>query len=133
MSESSGAASPPEPDAIRAWIGHRLDDVAGAGVGRVEGCFVGESSDRAEWVLARMGRFGHYTLIPARDAVEGAGRVWVPYGRDQIRAAPRVEPNRPLTAARERELLAHYGIVDAERTAALEQLSDDDGITARPG
>ena len=68
-----------------------------------------------------MGRFGHYTLIPARDAVEGVGHVWVPYTRDQIRTAPRIEPNAPLTAGTERELLAHYGIaVDAGRAAELD-------------
>ena len=52
-----------------------------------------------------MGRFGHYTLIPARDAVEGVAHVWVPYTREQIRRAPRIDPNAPLTAATERELL----------------------------
>ena len=78
--------------------------------------FVDESSGEPEWLLARMGRFGHYTLIPARDAVEGVGHVWVPYSRDQIRRAPRMEPNAPLTAGTERQLLAHYGIaVEAGR------------------
>ncbi len=79
-----------------------------------------------------MGRFGHYTLVPGRDAVEGVGHVWVPYGRDQIRAAPRVDPNAPLTAGTEKELLDHYGIaVSAGRAAELEQL-DDSAVSSRP-
>jgi hypothetical protein len=132
MSESTEAVSPAEGEAIRNWTGHRLDDMAGGNVGRVEGCFVAESSGRAEWVVARMGRFGHYTLIPARDAVEGVGHVWVPYTRDQIRAAPRVDPNAPLTAGTERELLAHYGIaVDAGRMAELTELGEG-AVSARP-
>jgi hypothetical protein len=101
-------ASAPDGDAIRAWAGHRIDDVGGAGVGRVEGSF--ESSGRADWVLARMGRFGHYTLIPGGDAVEGVDRIWVPYTREQIRAAPRVDPDKPLTAEAEQGLVEHYGI-----------------------
>ena len=79
-----------------------------------------------------MGRFGHYTLIPCRDAVEGVGHVWVPYTREEIRRAPRVDPNAPLTAAAEQGLLDHYGIaVSAGRAAELEQL-DAGAVSARP-
>jgi hypothetical protein len=121
-----------EAEALRAWTGHRLDDVSGGGVGRVEGFYVDEIGGRAEWLLARMGRFGHYTVVPARDAVEGVGHVWVPYTREQIRKAPRVNPQESLTAITERDLLAHYGIaVDAGRMAELEQRGD--GVSARPG
>jgi hypothetical protein len=121
-----------EREALRSWTGHRLDDVSGGGVGRVEGFYVDEVGGRAEWLLARMGRFGHYTVVPARDAVEGVGHVWVPYTREQIRKAPRVNPQEPLTAVTERDLLAHYGIaVDAGRMAELEQRGD--GVSARPG
>src|SRR5215213_6635310 len=108
------------PDAadVRRWTGHRLDDLTGGSVGRVEGFFVDESHGAPEWLLARMGRFGHYTLVPGRDAVEGVGHVWVPYSREQIRKAARVEANAPLTAGQERELLDHYGIaVSAGRAA----------------
>ena len=122
----------PDADDVREWTGHRLDEIAGGSVGRVEGFFVDESGGTPEWLVARMGRFGHYTLIPARDAVEGVGHVWVPYSRDQIRRAPRHEPNAPLTAGTERELLAHYGIaVDAGRAAELAQLADG-AVSARP-
>ncbi len=82
--------------------------------------------------MARLGRFGHYTLIPGRDAVEGVGHVWVPYSRDQIRGAPRTDPKQALSTAAERELLGHYGIaVDAGRAAELAE-RDDDAVSARP-
>jgi hypothetical protein len=122
----------PDADDVRAWIGYRVDEISGGNVGRVEGVFVDESGGAPEWLVARMGRFGHYTLIPGRDAVEGVGHVWVPYSRDQIRKAPRIDPNAPLTAAAEHELLTHYGIaVDAGRAAELEQLGDS-AVSARP-
>lgn len=121
----------PSPlERMRGWIGERLDDVGGAGVGRVEGVFVDDPDGEPVWLLARMGRFGHFTLIPPRDAVEGSGRVWVPYTRDQIRRAPRIEPGEALTAAGERELIAHYGIAEAKRMERLADL-DDAAITAR--
>ena len=79
-----------------------------------------------------MGRFGHYTLVPARDAVEGVGHVWVPYTRDLIRHAPRIEPNDPLPARTERELLDHYGIAAGGGRASEVGDHDDDAVSARP-
>jgi hypothetical protein len=93
-------------DATTTFEGYALDDVRGVGVGRVEGVVTGESE--FTWLLARMGRFGHHTAIPARDAVEGVERVWVPYTRDQIRSAPHVEAVETLDSMMERELLEHY-------------------------
>jgi hypothetical protein len=120
------------PEQLRAWVGHRLDEIGGAGVGKVEGAFVDEQTGKPEWLLARMGRFGHHTLVPARDAVEGVGRVWVPYTRDQIRAAPKIATGKPLSRDAERELLSHYGIAtDAGRFAELEKRPGD-AVTAKP-
>jgi hypothetical protein len=79
-----------------------------------------------------MGRFGHHCLIPASDAVAGVGHVWVPFTRDQIRRAPKIEPKSELTKAREAELLAHYGIGgEAGRSARIADRGDD-AVTARP-
>ena len=114
------------------WAGHRLDEIGGAAVGKVEGIYVDDESGRPEWLLARMGRFGHHTLVPARDAVEGVGRVWVPYTRDQIRRGPKASAGKPLSREAERELLGHYGIAaDAGRFAELAKRPAD-AVTARP-
>lgn len=131
--ESTDEKAGPSPDDIAGWKKHRLDELGGAAVGKVEGSFVDEKSGQPEWLLARMGRFGHYSLVPARDAVAANERVWVPYTRDQIRAAPRVEPKKPLQRDDERALLEHYGVgtSDSGRGADLDKL-DPDAITARP-
>jgi hypothetical protein len=94
---------------LEAWVGYGLDDLRGVGVGRVDAIVSGEQE--FGWMLARMGRFGHHTAIPARDAVEGVERVWVPYTRDQIRSAPHVEALETIDPLMERELLEHYGLV----------------------
>jgi hypothetical protein len=131
MAEAAEAGPRAELDQVRAWVGHRLDGLTGERVGRVEGVLVDDSTGASEWLLARMGRFGHYALVPARDAVEGVGHVWVPYTREQIRAAPHADPNAALTAAGERELLQHYGIaVEAGRAAEL-AARDDAAVSAR--
>jgi hypothetical protein len=105
--EESG---PPDLDEIRSWSGYRLDDLTGAGVGRVEGPYMAESGGRPEWMLARMGRFGHHCLVPVRDAVAAGRHVWVPYKRELIREAPRIEPGTRLTPEGEAELRSHYEV-----------------------
>ena len=134
MAEATESDHRAEVEQVRAWSGHRLDEISGAAVGKVEGLLVDESSGAPEWLVVRMGRFGHYGLVPARDAVEGVGHVWVPYTREQIRAAPHADPKSALTAAGERELLAHYGIaVDAGRAAELAERGDDAVSAQTPG
>ena len=110
MSDRGGPRGAPAADRIRGWAGYRLDDLGGAAVGRVEGAFA-DISPGSAWLLARMGRFGHRTLVPARDAVEGVERIWVPYTRAQIRAAPRIEPGDDLGPEVERGFLEHYGVI----------------------
>jgi hypothetical protein len=105
MSDQTTAAD----KGLETWVGHGLDDVRGVGVGRIEAIVTGE--EPFGWLLARMGRFGHHTAVPARDAVEGVGRVWVPYPRAQIRSAPHVDAVDTIDPLMERELLAHYRLV----------------------
>jgi len=132
MTDESSTVPAPSVDEVRGWVGLRLDEIAGAGVGRVEGVFVDDSTGEPVWLLARMGRFGHHTLVPGRDAVEGVGRVWVPYTRDQIRRAPKAQMSVPLRAEAERQLLEHYRI-DSEAGRAAE-IADRDAtdVTAKP-
>jgi hypothetical protein len=128
----AATAEAPSREEVLSWGGHRLDEIGGGAVGKVEGAYLDASSGRPEWLLSRMGRFGHFCLVPARDAVGGVGRVWVPYTRDQIRQAPRIEPKSELTRAREDEVLAHYGIgAEAGRAADIAD-RETGAVTARP-
>src|SRR5919198_843914 len=91
----------PELSEVLAWVGQKLDDMHGSAVGRIDGAYVDEQTARPEWLLVRMGRFGQHTLVPGRDAVAGAGRVWIPYVRDVIRRAPRIKSGSPLAKEQE--------------------------------
>jgi hypothetical protein len=58
--------------------------------------------------------------------------VWVPYTRELIRSAPKIEPGSSLAREREQELLRHYGIAgEAGRFAELAQ-REPEAITAHP-
>lgn len=131
--ETPGDASP-SPEELLSWKGFKLDELSGSTVGKVEGTFVDDQSGRPEWLLARMGRFGHYCLVPGRDAVGANGRVWVPYSRDQIRRAPRAEPKKSLKRDDEQKLLEYYGIgADSAGRGAELAKRGPEAVTLRPG
>jgi hypothetical protein len=113
-------ADPTIEDAV-GWVGSRLDEIGGAGVGKVEGVYVDVVTGEPEWLLARIGRFGRTALVPARYAVEAAGRVWVPWEREILRGAPRIEPGQPLDLERETALAEHFSTDRAERLAGRPQ------------
>ena len=113
MTEAEEANATPDGSESESLEGYKLDEMGGTQVGRVAGVVSGAKPGEAEWLVARMGRFGHFCLVPARDAVSVNGRVWVPYTRDQIRRAPRVDPGAPPSDEVREATLAHYGLVPA--------------------
>ncbi len=101
------------------WIGSRVDDIYGAGIGRLEDVWIDPGTGEPRWLLIKEGRFGgRATLIPFEDATAGAGHVWVPYERDVVRDAPQIEPGAPLTQQVELSLRRHYA---ANSPAAFER------------
>ena len=132
MPEDATTLERPGLQDVAGWKGHRLDELTGANVGRVDGVFVDAETGEPEWLVARMGRFGHHTLVPARDAVEGVGHVWVPFTREVIRRAPKVDTIASLTAEEERALLDHYGIGGGAGRAAEISAREPGAISVRP-
>jgi hypothetical protein len=123
----------PSVEEVREWIGYRLDEGSGAGVGRVEGAYVDERGGGVEWLLVRQGRLGALCLVPAREAVGAAGHVWVPWDRATIRTSPEVDATAPLAAGRELELCAHYGIGGAMGRAGELAARPGSDVTSRRG
>lgn len=138
---AGGASLPPEPSApdvdpleqrsglgqAQACVGSKLDELGGATIGRIDGVLV-DSLDRSPtWLVVRLGRFGRRAAVPFDYAAPGVGHVWTPFPRATIRAASGLDPAAGLSSADERELAAHYGILDgAGRLAALADREDDD-------
>ena len=114
------------------WTGLQLDDRAGSQVGRVEATLIDDATSAVEWLLVRFGRFGQRALVPARDAVAAAGRVWVPFDTEQIRSSPKASAGKSLSKADELALLAHYGIGGPAGRAADLADRDGSGPTVRP-
>lgn len=93
------------------WVGHKLDDLAGTTIGRVEEILVEPESNVPSWLLVKVGKIGgRRTAVPFEMAAAGVGHVWVPYPRETIRSAPAVGRGTGLEPELEDELRRHYAV-----------------------
>ncbi len=126
---------PPTPSLreVSGWVGYELDEIDGDQVGRVHGLFADAGSEEPSWLVANLGRRRpRLVAIPLADCAAGAGRVWVAHGRDQIRAAPVVDPERPLLREHELAICSHYGIGEQVGRAAEVTGRAEGSVTSQP-
>jgi uncharacterized protein (TIGR02271 family) len=80
-------------------------------IGSVGQVYLDAQSGDPEWVTVKTGLFGtKETFVPLRDASVNGDRVTVAYGKDQVKDAPRVDADGPLTNDQENELYTFYGV-----------------------
>ena len=107
--ELHGTAAPGASEA-RTWIGNRVEDVYGAGVGRVEDVIV-DAEGTPSWLIVREGRFTvHEVVLPFEGAMGSQGHVWVPHSKELIKSAPALPPGGRIEGAYEQRLNEHYGV-----------------------
>jgi len=104
-----GATRPGLADA-QSWIGSRVTDSLGSGLGRLEDVWVDAESGDPTWLLIREGRFGSgkNRLVPFDGATAGGGQVWLPHERDVVRSSPVIRSADILTPQLSERLSAHY-------------------------
>ncbi len=132
MPEPAAGLALPSREEVRAWLGHRVDEIAGSSVGRTQGLFVDCETGDPAWLTVRLGRFGKLIAVPAADCAGGAGHVWVPYSRDALRAAPVVDPAKSLTRDQELAICAHFGIPVELGRARQVSARPVGAVTAKP-
>lgn len=111
-----------DPNAPLGWIGHRVEDVYGGRLGKVEDVYVDGRSQAAVWILVRLGRFGdEHVVVPVAGAVGGRAAVWLPYERQTVTSARRLPPGTPITREIDLALAGHYDVLD-ERQRAVGEL-----------
>jgi hypothetical protein len=125
------------------WAGCELDDSGGRPVGRITGLYADAAGGGPVWLTvalsSRRGRLpfarrrAKTAIVPLRECAAMPGRVWTAQGREPIRAAPAVDPNRPLLREHETAICLHYGI--GERVGRHAEVASRPGgsITAQPG
>jgi uncharacterized protein (TIGR02271 family) len=116
----------PDIDTVRSWQGATMVDRDGDKVGTVESIYVDDQTGEPEWALVNTGLFGtKSSFVPLAQASGSGDQVQVPYDKQLVKDAPRVDPDGPLSEAEEQELWRHYGLdYDSEYTTDR----DGDGV-----
>jgi uncharacterized protein (TIGR02271 family) len=93
------------------WHGRELVDRHGDKVGTVEELYVDQLTDEPEWAAVRTDLFGReLSFVPIREAEPSGGQVRVPFDKDQVEDAPRIDPEGAPSQREEATLYAHYGM-----------------------
>jgi uncharacterized protein (TIGR02271 family) len=106
----------PDLDTIRGWEGRTLVDRDGGRVGSIDAIYLDDRTGQPEWALVNTGLFGtKASFVPLAQATQTGDDIVVPYDKQLVKDAPRVDPDGQLSEAEERQLWRHYGL-DYDRT-----------------
>jgi uncharacterized protein (TIGR02271 family) len=106
----------PDIDTVRTWENRTLIDRDGSRIGSIDAIYLDDQTGQPEWALVNTGLFGtKSSFVPLAQATEAGGDVRVPYDKQLVKDAPRIDPDQHLSEAEERQLWRHYGL-DYDRT-----------------
>jgi PRC-barrel domain len=93
------------------WIGHHAYDVNGDKIGKIDHLFYDDRSQRPEWLAVNTGLFGtKTTFIPINGSqVFERDDLQVPFTKDFVKGAPRVDVDEMMSHPQEQELWSYYG------------------------
>jgi len=110
---------------------HDTQKLIGADVHETDGTKIGSAADvyldartgAPEWVSVKTGLFGtKQSFVPLDRATLEGDRIIVAFSKDQVKDAPRIDPDGRLSPAEEDELYRYYGLsstdgdLDRDRT-----------------
>lgn len=88
----------------------------GEKIGSIGQVFVDNEAGQPSWVTVRTGLFGmSESFVPLEGARLEGNDIVVPYNKNQVKDAPRIDADRPLEPAEEDRLYQHYRM-DSGRT-----------------
>jgi uncharacterized protein (TIGR02271 family) len=106
----------PDIDTVRTWHGRTLVDRDGGRIGIIDAIYLDDRTGQPEWALVNTGLFGtKSSFVPLAQATQTDQDVRVPYDKQLVKDAPRIDPDGHLSEAEERQLWRHYGL-DYDRT-----------------
>jgi uncharacterized protein (TIGR02271 family) len=101
----------PDIDTVRAWQGRAMVDRDGGRIGTIDAIYLDDQTGQPEWALVNTGLFGtKSTFVPLAQATQTGGDVQVPYDKQLVKDAPRIDPDQHLSEAEEQRLWRHYGL-----------------------
>jgi uncharacterized protein (TIGR02271 family) len=103
----------PDINTVRSWQGATMVDRDGDKVGTVESIYVDDQTGEPEWALVNTGLFGtKSSFVPLAQASGSGDQVQVPYDKQLVKDAPRIDVDQHLAEAEEQRLWRHYGLDD---------------------
>lgn len=119
-------------DTVLGWRGNTVRASNGEKIGTVGDVFLDRETDRPAWIGVRTGWFGtKESYVPVAQAHVSADEIHVPYGAEQVKSAPQIDPDVSLDAAEEEALYRHYGM--GETTREPESTTDEAVTTGEGG
>jgi hypothetical protein len=101
----------PDTETVRTWQGRTLLDRDGSRIGTIDAIYLDDRTGRPEWALVNTGLFGtKASFVPLVQAFQSDNDVLVPYDKQLVRDAPRVDVDQRLSEAEEQQLWRHYGL-----------------------
>jgi PRC-barrel domain/Domain of unknown function (DUF2382) len=98
-------------ETIRTWEGRTLLDRDGGRIGTIDAIYLDDRTGQPEWALVNTGLFGtKSSFVPLAQAFQSDNDVVVPYDKQLVRDAPRVDADGHLSEDEERQLWRHYGL-----------------------
>jgi uncharacterized protein (TIGR02271 family) len=105
----------PTTQEVLSWRGQPLRGSDGEKLGTIEEIYLDAETREPEWVLVTTGLFGtKQSFVPVRDASATDDGVEVPFDKDRVKDAPKMDPDGELSQREEAELYRHYGLEYSE-------------------
>jgi uncharacterized protein (TIGR02271 family) len=94
------------------WIGHTVVDESGDKIGKIVEIYTDDETGQPEWLTVKTGLFGGgASFVPLGGARARGDDLMVPYTKDKVKDAPRVEDDGDgyLRPEEEETLYSYYG------------------------
>jgi uncharacterized protein (TIGR02271 family) len=96
---------------IQRIIGSDVYDADGDKIGSAGQVYLDNETDNPEWVSVKTGLFGtKESFVPLDGASLSGDHLRVPFGKAQVKDAPRIDVDNELSPAQEDELYTYYGL-----------------------
>ncbi len=102
------ASSTINPDTV---TGAEVKGADGSTLGKVDTLYLDNKTGEPEWAAVKSGMFGnHVSLVPLSQAQFDGTALTVPFGKEQLKTAPHLDPDTELSPEAEQDLYKHYGL-----------------------
>ena len=117
---------------LNEWMDREVSDIDGHKIGSVGDIYYRGDTGKPEWVLIKTGLFGtKKSFAPAGEITGKGDKLTVPYAKEVVREAPRVEHQEELTEEEERGLYRYYGLEYSGQTEGAPTSQSDAPVQDR--